>query len=297
MRARGTTHLALLRRAILVVASITLYGSASGQQLVKVMSGAQMRMLHAAMDTNGDDLVSKEEASTLVRTLRTAVMQQQTIGIVQTMDADQDGFLSLAELHEDLRHFRIEEERKATFVDRFPSFDDDGDGRLSSSEVLPLFNFMFAFQKLDTNRDNVLSASEFRAIAAPKLEGAPPAEIAKSKAEAKAIFTGLDADSDGRVDAKEHYVYDSGVYAGLVALSKLFELADTTGDGMVSADELVELRSHPQFGGSAAYHHSQDWIQRIEQVVGSKQPASANSEVVGAKQPAKPKAKRAKSEL
>ena len=266
-----------------VAIAMWLWSSASCQQLIKVMSGAQMKMLHAAMDADGDELVSLEEASRLVRGLRTAVAWQQAMAIMQTMDASKDGFLSLPELREDLRHFRVPDSRKDAFVDSFASFDEDGDGLLSSDEVLPLFNFMFPFQKLDTNHNGALSLSEFRAIAAPKLAGAPPAEIAKSKAESKAIFAALDVDGDGRLDGKEHYIYESGIHAGLAALGKLFELSDTTGDGSVSADELVECRTNPQFGGSAAYHHSQDWINRIEQVVRAEQQQQQQQREAGAK--------------
>uniref|UniRef100_A0A7S3B448 EF-hand domain-containing protein n=1 Tax=Haptolina ericina TaxID=156174 RepID=A0A7S3B448_9EUKA len=253
---------------VLCVASAAcLWSSVSCQQLIKLMSSAQMKMLHAAMDGDGDELVSFEEASNVVRELRTAEAWRQGMPIMQNMDSNKDGFLSHAELVEDLSHFRIPLARKAAFADSFASFDEDGDGLLSSDEVLPLINFMFPFQKLDSNQNGVLTLSEFRAIAAPKLTGAPAAEVAKSKAESKVIFVALDADSDGRLSGKEHYTYESGIYAGLAALRKLFELSDTTGDGLISADEMVECRSNQQFGGSAAYHHSQDWINRIEQVV------------------------------
>ena len=250
-----------LRRILIIVTAVL--ESADCQQLVKVMSGSQMRQLHAAMDSNGDGFVSHEEGSKLVRRLRAAEMWQQTGQIMQTMDTNKDGFLSVDELTEDLRHFKIADEQKADFIGRFSSFDVDGDGLLSPLEAQTLFNFMFPFQKLDVNHDGMLSLSEFRAIAAPKLEGAPPTEVTKSKHESKGIFASLDANKDGQLDAHEHYVFASGIYAGVEALRKLFELADTDKDGLLSADELAESRAHPQFGGTAAYHHSRDWIERI----------------------------------
>jgi hypothetical protein len=39
----------------------------SSQQVIKVMTGAQMRTLHAAMDLNGNASVSMEEASKFVQ--------------------------------------------------------------------------------------------------------------------------------------------------------------------------------------------------------------------------------------
>jgi hypothetical protein len=41
------------------------------------------------------------------------------------------------------------------------------------------------------------------------------------------------------------------------------------------ADELAACRENPEFGGSAAYHHSKSWITRIEEAV---KQASSNSD-------------------
>jgi len=247
--------------------ALTARHSAAAQQIVKVMSGAQMRMLHMAMDTGGDALVSTEEAATFVRGLRTSLALQQVEKIHEAMDTSKDGMLSLDELTDDLQHFRIDDAQKRRFADSFSSFDDNGDALLSPEEALALFNFMFPFQKLDTNQDGALSRREFKQIAAPKLQHAPQAERDKSDIESKAIFASLDADGSKKLDAKEYFVYESGIYAALAALDKLFDLADTNADQQLSAEELVEVRQHQGFGGSAAYHHAQDWINKIEEAV------------------------------
>lgn len=78
---------------------------------------------------------------------------------------------------------------------------------------------MFTFYKLDRNQDGKLSIKEFKQIAAPKLESAPAEEVKASDTEAKTIFASLDADGDARLDAKEHYEYESGIYAGLSAFA------------------------------------------------------------------------------
>ena len=247
----------------------------SGQEMIKVMSGDKMRVLLAAMDFNTDKAVSLEEGSTFVQGLRRAIMQQQSQPILDAMDTSKDGFLSLAEYKEDLRHFNIDESRKEDYAKRFKSFDDDGDNLLSEDEVLALFNFMFPFQQLDANHDGLLSMREFKQIARDKLASAPQHEIERSNQEAKIIFAGLDANGDRRIDAKEHFAYHSGIYAGISALKKLFELADANGDGLLSEEELVEVRGHPQFGGSAAYHHSKDWIEQVEQMVRAQREATS----------------------
>ena len=236
---------------------------ASGQELVKVMSSAQMRMLHAAMDSDQNDRVTPEEATAFVRNLRESLELQQAGKILKTMDANKDGQLSFDEFDTDLKHFKVDEDTKDRFRKAFHKFDDNGDGVLSQENALPLFNFMFPFQKLDTNKDGVLSFKEFTQIAAPKLKGLADSEVQNSMREAKQIFTGLDANSDTRLDAKEHFVYHSGIYAGTKALEKLFALADSNADDELTAKELVSCREHPQFGGSAAFNHAQDWIKRI----------------------------------
>jgi len=206
-------------------------------------------------------------------------MLKPSMPVMQSMDSNNDGFLSAGEFETDLARLRLNDARKADLVRRFASFDEDGDKRLSMQEVLPLFNFMFPFQKLDTNQDGLVSLKEFKQIAAPKLESAAKEEIEASNNEAKTIFAALDADSNARLDAKEHYMYESGIYAGLSALSKLFELADTNGDRLLSPEEMVECRKHPQFGSSAAFHHSYDWMTKVEQALAAEQRRGQKSEM------------------
>ena len=127
--------------------------AANGQQLVKVMSGTQMRVLHAAMDENNDAMVSLDEASAFVKGLRTSLELQNSLQIMETIDANKDGSLSQQEYVEDLRHLKITHERRQHFGGKFMAFDDNGDAVLSHEEALPLFNFMFTFQNLDSNKE------------------------------------------------------------------------------------------------------------------------------------------------
>merc|ERR1712232_5086 len=228
--------------------------------MIKRFSAGQMRMLHAEMDTDADELVAFDEACKFVRNLRTVVMIQSSLPVMQSMDANRDSFLSRDELEHDLRHLSMEDARKEDIAGRFASFDGDGDELLSMREVLPLFNFMFPFFKLDANKDGLISMKEFKQIAAPKIKSAAPDEVKASNDEAKTIFAALDTDGDGRLDAAEHYSYESGIYAGIAALRKLFDMGDTDGDGRLSAGEMVEARSH-------AFHHSYDWMTKIEQAL------------------------------
>ena len=46
-------------------------------------------------------------------------------------------------------------------------------------------------------------------------------------------------------------------------MENLFALADSNADDELTAEELVNCREHPRFGGSAAFNHAQDWIKRL----------------------------------
>ena len=116
--------------------------------MVKVMSGAQMRQLHATMDTDADSLVSLDEAFTFVKVLRTSLEAQSSFRIMEIMDANKDGRLSQQEYAKDLRNLNIPDERKL-----HGNVLDEVDAVLSHEEVLPLFNFMFSFQNLDVNKE------------------------------------------------------------------------------------------------------------------------------------------------
>ena len=174
-----------MRSALLIVA-------AAGQMQIQSMSGAQMRILHAAMDEDSDGRVTIAEGAKLVRRLRTALMLRQSAPIMQTMDTDRDGYLSAEEFRADLEHMDVKGKR--TIEDSFDGFDTDRDGRLAAEEALPLFTFLLPFQKLDTDLDGRLTLSEFQEVAAERLASAGPEERKKAAREGRTIFAGLDLD-------------------------------------------------------------------------------------------------------
>lgn len=223
-----------------------------------------MRLLHAFVDGNQDGAMDMDEGTKFVRSQRMATVLAQNAHILQNMDTNRDTQLTLEEFKADLQHFKWTEEHKQGLVNRFAHFSARGAEVLSPEEAAVLFSFMFSFPKVDKNGDGLLTRKEFKQIAAPKLQGAPPEEVRKSEAESKTIFAGLDADGDKRLSPAEFFDYDSGIYAGVAALKLLLQLADADRDGSVTAEELVGVRETPGFAGSAAYHHSKDWIARAE---------------------------------
>lgn len=268
MRNKGTMHPLTTRSPLALLAASAMASVAAGQELIKITSAEQMALLHLAMDTDHDGSLTPEEGSKFLRDMNRETGRMQAMGIMGNMDTNRDGLLSLDEFREDVKHFKtISDEKKEDFANHFPSFDDDGDGSLSLDEALPLFNYMFPFRQVDSDGDGLLTLKEFRQIAQAKLQNAPPQEIEKSEEEAKSIFAGLDFDGDGKINPKEHYVYESGLYATLTAWEALFRMSDTDEDGKVSGEDFIAVRENRQFPGSAAYHHSKEWVRRIEEVV------------------------------
>ena len=85
----------------------------------------------------------------------------------------------------------------------------------------------------------------------------------------------------------ERRVYSQSYQDGV--LEKLFALADANMDDELTAEELIGCREHPQFGGSAAFHHAQDWIKRLVETMEMIDPDKMAKTMEQEKQPKRPK--------
>lgn len=166
-----------------------------------------------------------------------------------------------------------------SFIYFFPTCDENDDGKLSLSEALPLFSYMFPFQKLDLDKDGILTKSEFLKAAKPLGDNATPEMKKEFDEEANKIFKDLDKDENKQLDPKEYFYYESGLLAGLKAWEELINMSDKDKDGKVTPDDFVEVRLHPNFPNTAAYHHSKEWIRQIKEILEKSDDfESANSE-------------------
>jgi len=109
-------------------------------------------------------------------------------------------------------------------TDMFAGADSNHDGRISRAEFLAARNARFV--ELDRNRDGVISAADFRRLAA----------FAAAKAKMDAFIAGADANRDGSVTREEL----------ANAPTAVFEMADTNHDEFVDQSELAAFRAKAQ---------------------------------------------------
>lgn len=249
-----------------LVALVATTTTIHGQEIIKITSAEDMQFLHLALDNDVDGFIKEEDGIIYIKELVLQKKAMAAFGIMQHMDKDQDGKLSLEEYKDDLQHLNMDDKLKEDFVKSFSDFDDDGDGMLSRMEVLPLFAYMFPFQKLDLDKDGYLTKAEFMKTAKSLPDEASPELKQEFENDANRIFKALDMNEDMKLDPKEYFHYESGLLAGLEAWKELIVMSDKDGDGKVSSEDWVEVRHNPKFGGSAAYHHSKEWIKQIKEI-------------------------------
>jgi Ca2+-binding EF-hand superfamily protein len=126
--------------------------------------GVMMERIKAA-DTNGDGLISRDEAKALPMLSKH----------FDEIDTNHDGQLSPDELkafHEKMRA-QHEQTRGQRFAEHFKRIDTDGDGRISLAEAQANAPRIAAhFNEIDTNGDGFITPEELRAAFANRHHGA-----------------------------------------------------------------------------------------------------------------------------
>ena len=126
---------------------------------------------------------------------------------------------------------------EAEAKDQFTKMDTNRDGKVDRSEANAYHEAQLAarqdrrnrtsaaaFAKLDTDKDGMLSAKEFAAIAAPRIV---PKE---------SWFQANDIDGNGKVEINET----------VARVQRNFESIDTDQNGILSAEELQPIRKRPR---------------------------------------------------
>eukprot|EP00446_Apocalathium_sp_SHHI-4_P002473 CAMPEP_0177195404 /NCGR_PEP_ID=MMETSP0367-20130122/23499_1 /TAXON_ID=447022 ORGANISM="Scrippsiella hangoei-like, Strain SHHI-4" /NCGR_SAMPLE_ID=MMETSP0367 /ASSEMBLY_ACC=CAM_ASM_000362 /LENGTH=277 /DNA_ID=CAMNT_0018643437 /DNA_START=50 /DNA_END=883 /DNA_ORIENTATION=- len=266
--------LALLGSALLVVVT---RGDEGDEDEIEqdALTREQMRGLHGVMDKSGDGKVSMSEIMSFSDHMRREIASKDIGTVLEEMDGDKDGKLSLAELIKDMEQWGDagEEEtadKKARLeaeTAKFKVADSDGDGVLDTKELPALFypethdgvlelTTQGSLKAKDRDGDGKLTMKEF-------WEGdAVDGEDLAVSDEEKGDFAKLDKNGDGFLDLQELKAWESGKFHTEEAMGKLFELADKDSDMHVTADELDAAKE--QIAGTDAQYHLMEWAEHHE---------------------------------
>jgi Ca2+-binding EF-hand superfamily protein len=146
-------YLAILTAAALASAALTALAAPEAQD----GRGAMAQRLKQA-DTNGDGMISRDEAKALPRILEH----------FDAIDANHDGQITADELR--AFHEKMRGEKGKHHGGMFKKLDTDGDGRISRAEAQAAPRLAEHFDAIDANKDGFITMEEMKAAHA-KREG------------------------------------------------------------------------------------------------------------------------------
>jgi len=239
------------------------------------LTSETMRSLHSKIDADKDGKISMAEIIDFSQMMRRTIAKKDIQTVIDEMDGDKDGKLSLPELLKDMEQWGEEGEedkalaakRKELETAKFRAADQDGNSLLDLEELPSLFypethdgvltmTAEATLKSKDTDGNGQLTPKEF--WEGDSVDGE---DLAISEEE-QADFAKLDVDSSGTLNLQELKAWESGGFHTEEALKKLFELADTDSDMMVTADELDTARE--LIAGSDAQYHLMEWAEHAE---------------------------------
>ncbi len=166
---------------------------------------AQILAKLKAADTNGDGMISRDEANAASASLPHLAKNFDRI------DANKDGYITLEEFQAAMQAMHHRHHGGL-----LKHLDKNGDGVISRDEAQAAPRFAKHFDEIDTNKDGVISKDELQAAHA-KLRDR--------------MFAKIDTDGDGRISQAEAQRFPR--------LAAHFAQIDTNGDGFLSREELA----------------------------------------------------------
>ncbi|CAE7768498.1 RCN3 [Symbiodinium sp. CCMP2592] len=241
----------------------------------EAMTKEQLRALHAKFDQNGDGKVSLSEVLEFAKHMSKAIAGKDVSAILDEIDTDKDGKLSLQEHLNDLHsqadggdeeELKELERRKAIETEKFLAADEDKDQALNAKEVASLFYpetnpavldvvVRDTMKMKDADGDGVLTPKEFWEFGEEDLED-------QLSEEEVSDFKKLDKDGNGVLNLEELKAWESGVFHTEAAMVRLLQIADKDGDMMATADELENARE--ELASSDAQYHLIEWAEHHE---------------------------------
>merc|ERR1719223_2117592 len=240
------------------------------------LTAAQLRAMHSKFDKDGNGKVSLSEVMSHAQEMGSAIAAKDMNAILEEVDTNKDGVLSLDEHMSDIRNqvdggdpeeLKELEERKRVETSKFRAADGDGNGVLNLKELPGLFypethdgvlsiTVAETMRQKDSDKDGRLTPQEFW-----ETDGFDNDDLDLSEEE-KADFAKLDADRDGHLSLDELRAWESGRFHTEEAMKTLFEIADKDSDMHVTADELAEARE--LVASSDAQYHLIEWAEHHE---------------------------------
>jgi len=233
----------------------------------------QLRALHLKIDRDGSGGISMDEALQYSDLMRKQVASNDVMKVLENLDSNKDGAVSLEELHKDMEQWahHYEDEHSAHVYPRsledekFAVADADKNGLLDKEELPGLYypelhagvldlTAKATIEHKDRDSDGFLTPHEFWEGHGDEKHGISPEE--------EADFKKLDKDGSGTLDLAELKVWESGHFHARQAFEKLMDVADKDRDGHATAAELVAARE--AFKGTDGHYHLLEWVQHHE---------------------------------
>jgi Ca2+-binding EF-hand superfamily protein len=223
----------------------------------KSLNTKQLADLHSRLDANGDGQATLQEINEYAKNMRIKITSKGARSVLKGIDADEDGFVSLAEMMSEATKNEHEPAQVELQKSKFTIADRDKDGKLSEKEFAAFSNPDHDPELLeldakdiigqrDKNGDAKLSAEEW-------FHSGPVTDFEKAE------FAKLDGDGDKALNPQEIMKWESGQFHMQQTLKQLLEITDKNKDGSISASELLSARE--ALAGSDANWHFKDWVE------------------------------------
>lgn len=229
----------------------------------------KLRALFGRIDGDADGKVATAELMAFTTKMRRALAERHTRKFWKAFDRDGDSKVSLEEALElgtnDLRE--PDDHQRKVDAGKFKAADKDADGLLDEREVVT-----FVYPEVDTAVEEVVSAIEIERKDANKdgelsiqefFETDESSLGAYIKESERSDFEKLDKDGNGKLNAQEMKIWESGRFRIEESMLSLIDHSDVNKDDYVTFDELLTSWKEKLMRHDASYHF-EEWAHQLE---------------------------------